>query len=269
MNKLNKTVGFIGCGNMGRAILSGLLKNQIARRQNIVVSDIDSAKAKRAAREFRVREAESNLDLIGSADLFLLAVKPQDMDTVSAEIKIHLRPRHVLVSILAGTPIRKIEAHFGDQVQIVRAMPNLGAQAGEAVTALTGPREAALHLAEIIFSGCGKVIRLPEKYFDLVTAVSGSGPAYFFLMMELLEEIGKRAGISEQAARLLAVQTAAGAAKLAQTLPYAPGVLRAMVTSKKGTTEAALQHLAKNKFSEIFKAAVHRAIHRAGELSHA
>jgi pyrroline-5-carboxylate reductase len=122
-------------------------------------------------------------------------------------------------------------------------------------------------MGDKIFSGCGKVVEVPERYFDLVTAISGSGPAYFFLLMELLADVGKQMGLSAKTAELFAVQTAFGAAKLAQHSAHSPSRLREMVTSKKGTTDAALSHFQKKGFSNIFVEGVRRAMARAKELS--
>ena len=220
-----------------------------------------------ASRTFGVKKVKSNLDLVNRTDIVILAVKPQDIHPVAREVRDHLRSNQAIISILAGTPIGKLRRFFGARVLIVRAMPNLGAQVGEAITAVTSSSSSALRLAETIFSGCGQVIRIPEKFFDLVTAVSGSGPAYFFLLMELLSKVAVAGGIPEKSARLLAVQTALGAGKLAQISADSPELLRKKVTSKKGTTEAALKFLVQHQFPKLFAAAVRRAVRRAGELS--
>ena len=266
MRRLNKTIGFVGCGNMGSAILSGLLRNHIAQPKQIFVYDSARSKLESVSRKFRVNPTKSNVDLIHRAQIILLAVKPQDLSFVAREMRDVLRSGQTVISILAGMPIPKLKRSFGNHVVVVRAMPNLGAQVGEAVTALTGSNKSALRLAETIFLGCGKTIRLPEKYFDLVTAVSGSGPAYFFLMMELLAQVARRGGISEKSARTLAVQTALGAGKLSQASPYSPETLRKMVTSKKGTTEAALKMLERKEFGKIFHLGLHAAARRSREL---
>ncbi|OGX05484.1 MAG: pyrroline-5-carboxylate reductase [Omnitrophica bacterium RIFCSPLOWO2_12_FULL_50_11] len=265
---LRQKIGLIGCGNMGSAILSGLFRKRLAQPNQVYVYDRDRAKTISARQRFRVTAAGSNSDLIRHGEIILLAVKPQDLSMVAGQIRTSLTEETLtIISILAGTPVRKLRRFLGTRPQIVRAMPNLGAQVSEAVTAITGSNGTALAIAEKIFSGCGKVIRLPEKYFDLVTAVSGSGPAYFFYLMELLVRVARSKGISEKAAQLLAVQTALGAGKLAEASPSSPAKLREMVTSKKGTTEAAIQFLKKNGFAEIFSGAVERAIVRSRELS--
>ena len=265
--KLKGRIGLIGCGNMGSAIISGLLKKRLARASQILVCDAVPSKMNSIARVYGVHPVRKSQDLIRRSRVFILAVKPQDLRSVANEIRGVLNSKHIVVSILAGTPISKLRRFLGTRAAIVRAMPNLGAQVGEAVTALSASSPRARTVAEVIFSGCGEVCFLPERHFDLVTAVSGSGPAYFFLMMELLVQVARKGGMSERTARLLAVQTAVGAACLAQKSSRSPAELRKMVTSKKGTTEAALRFLSKKKFSSIFTAAVHEAARRARQLS--
>ncbi|OGW85453.1 MAG: pyrroline-5-carboxylate reductase [Omnitrophica bacterium RIFCSPHIGHO2_02_FULL_46_11] len=265
--KLKQKIGLIGCGSMGGAILKGLLCNRIAQASQIFVSDAIAAKKKTFAKRFHVRTVSNNADVVRRAQIILLAVKPQDFVSVALGIRGLLGSGQTVVSILAGTPISKLKRSLGQRAAIIRAMPNLGAQVGEAITAVTAQNPKALKLAEAIFSGCGKVVRLPEKYFDLVTAISGSGPAYFFLVMELMSSVAQKGGIPQKTAELLAVQTALGAAQLAQVSSESPQMLRKMVTSRGGTTEAAFHILEQKGFSKIFQAALKRAADRARELS--
>ncbi len=264
---LKKQIGFIGCGNMGNAILKGILFNKIVRPKQIIIFDADPSKMNLIAKKFGVRKASSNLEVIRHSQIILLAIKPQEFSKVAGQIRRELKPNHLVISILAGTPISKLKKHLGSRAQISRAMPNLGAVVSEGITAITSSNQQARSLTSAIFSGCGKVIQLNERYFDCVTAVSGSGPAYFFLLMELLSQAAQKGGLSQSSADLLAIQTAAGAARLAQTSSARPAELCRMVTSKKGTTEAALQYLSKKGFGPIFVEAVHQAMKRAKQLS--
>ena len=266
MKQISKKIGLIGCGNMGSAILAGLIHNRIAHSSQITVCDGIVGKMNSLARRFSVKKTKSNSELVRQAEIILLAVKPQDLNSLAGEIRSYLTSKHVVISILAGTPIQKLKRILGSKPQIVRAMPNLGAQVSESITVVTGSSKT-LQLAQIIFSGCGQVISVSEKYFDLITGVSGSGPAYFFLLMELLAKAAEQNGISKQIARLLAVQTAVGAAKLAQQSKEHPETLRQQVTSKKGTTDAALRYLEKKKFGPTFLKAINQAVKRARELS--
>lgn len=267
MKKIKEKIGLIGVGNMGTSILEGLLRKKMISPSNIWVYDKIQEKADDFAQRWKVKKALSNEALAGSVDLVLLAVKPQDLKTTADEMR-NLRGHFpAVLSILAGTPIEKLQSHFGRDAKIVRSMPNLGAKVGESLTAIAGTEAKPLALAEQIFSACGKVLQLEEKYFDLVTAISGSGPAYFFYVMELLTKEGVRGGLSEEKAKLLAVQTALGAALLASQAAESPEELRKQVTSKGGTTEAALKIFEVQGLPKAFREAVEAARKRGQELS--
>lgn len=265
---ISQKLGVIGVGNMGGAILEGLFAKKLISPRQVFVYDKIVEKAREFARKYSVQASDSNEGLVRQTEVVLLAVKPQDLAETASQFQGALTSKHLLISILAGTPIAKIsQALMGPGPKIVRAMPNLGAKVGEAVTAVTGSEPSHVKLAEQIFSGCGKTVVLEEKYFDLVTAVSGSGPAYFFFLMELLVKEAAAQGLSEAQARLLAVQTALGAGKLAAAAAESPEELRKMVTSKGGTTEAALKVLFEAKVDESFRKAVRAAVERGRELS--
>lgn len=262
--KISETIGLIGVGNMGTAILEGLFAKKIAAPSQVVVYDKIKEKVQEFSNQYGVLAASSNADLASRVEVLLLAIKPQDLAATSLEIKPALKASKILISILAGTPVRKIQEHLGTNLDIIRAMPNLGAKVGESLTALTGSGRA-LSIAEAVFSGCGKTIQLDEKYFDLITALSGSGPAYFFYLMELMAKEGCERGLSESQAKLVAVQTALGSALLAAQSLEDPAVLRQRVTSKGGTTEAALKELVK-ALPQSFHDAIQAAYDRGREL---
>ncbi len=264
--KIQETLGLIGVGNMGTAIVEGLFKKQLIQPSQVVVFDKLTDKAKEFSAKWKTQLASSNEDLTRKSTAVLIAVKPQDLPSTASEMKPGVTRQHVLISILAGTRLEKFRALF-PEAELVRAMPNLGATVGASVTALTASSERAFSFAEKIFSGCGKITRLEEKHFDLVTAVSGSGPAYFFLLMELLEKAAKAQGLTEEQARLLAVQTAAGAGLLASASDVSPEELRKRVTSKGGTTEAALKVFEQFKMADIVSQAVEAATKRGQELA--
>lgn len=265
---ISQKLGVIGVGNMGGSILEGLFAKKLISPRQVFVYDKIVEKAKDFAKQYSVQASDSNEGLVRQTEVVLLAVKPQDLADTASQFRNVLTPEHLLISILAGTPLAKIrQALLGSDPNIVRAMPNLGAKVGEAITAVTGSRAADVQLAEQIFSGCGKTVVLEEKYFDLVTAVSGSGPAYFFFLMELLMKEAVARGLTEAQARLLAVQTALGAGKLAAAAAESPEELRKRVTSKGGTTEAALKVLFNEKADESFRKAVRAAVERGRELS--
>lgn len=267
MGKIKEKIGIIGCGNMGRAILSGLLAKKIVQPSQVFVFDRYPEKLRDFKKGFRVCTASSNKELVESCGTVVLAFKPQDLESVAEEIKGSFRSGQIVLSILAGTPIAKLKRNFGAKPVFVRAMPNLPAQIGEGITTVASSDQRAIEKAKLILSGCGQVVALAEKHFDVVTAVSGSGPAYFFFMMEHLSEYARKNGIPLEMANLLAVATVHGAGRLAFIGRHDPKTLRASVTSKGGTTEAALKVLEQKKFSEIFKAALDAARRRSLELS--
>jgi pyrroline-5-carboxylate reductase len=263
--KLDKTIGFLGCGNMGGAILSGLVRRKIARPGNIFVYDLIPAKLKAAGREFKVRVARNVSELVKNSRVLVLAVKPQDFQTIAPELRNLLTENKLVITILAGVPLPRIRKALGRRPALVRAMPNLAAVIGESVTALAGsPKD--LKTAEIVFSGCGEMVRLPERLFDAVTALSGSGPAYFFYLIESLVEAGRQCGLSSRDAELLVKQTAKGAALLASRSGEPVELLRKRVTSKGGTTEAALTVFENMGFPNMVRLAVKRAVRRAQAL---
>lgn len=268
-HKIKEKIGLIGVGNMGTAILEGLFFKRLAQPSQVWIFDKLSDKAREFAKKWKCHVAASAAEAVQHSGIVLLAIKPQDLPALGEAVREEFTSQHLILSILAGTPVSKLTRVFGPKPKVVRAMPNLGAKVGEAITAVTmaKPDPRPLASAMNFFSGCGQTLKLGEKHFDLVTAVSGSGPAYFFLIMELLVSKCMLDGIPEKDAKLLAVQTALGAAHLAQASPFSPGRLRQMVTSKGGTTAAALEFLEKKKFSRTFLDAVQAALDRGRELS--
>lgn len=264
--KISKKIGLIGCGNMGSAILESAFQKQICRPAQVWVADKMLDKIRDFSKKNHSHPAKDAAEVVRQADLILLAVKPQDLAETAAAIRPFLNSKKTVISILAGTKLSGLRKHLGSAV-IVRAMPNLGAQVGASITALCSKNKAALKSAEILFLSCGSVVKLDEKHFDVVTAVSGSGPAYFFLMMELLQGFAQANGIDPKAARELAVQTALGAGLLACQSAESPAILRERVTSKKGTTHAALSVLKYRKFPKTFFAALQAAVKRSRQLS--
>lgn len=265
--RITKRIGIIGCGIMGGAILSGLIRKGILSPLQVTVYDKIPARAQAMARRWKVRMTQGDQGVVERSDIVILAIKPQELLEAVPDLRRAFTKHHLLVTILAGTPITKLRRLVGAKPKIVRAMPNLGAQVGEAVTALAGSRGPSLTLAETIFSGCGKTVRLPEKFFDLVTAVSGSGPGYFFLLMEILVREAVAQGLSEKVARKLAIQTCIGSGLLARSSELSPAELRQQVTSKGGTTAAALEVFEKEGFARIVSKAVWAALRRGRELS--
>jgi len=263
-----KSIGIVGVGHMGSAIVRGVLRKKVFNPSDIWIYDVDFKKAERLARELKVKWAKHPKEIAVRTDLILLAVKPQNLPETAISLKAHFRKDPSVITILAGVSMGTVKKHFSQKASVVRAMPNLGATVGESFTALTGDR-ALLPVARRIFESCGEVLILPESRFHAITALSGSGPAYYFFLMELAMIEAKRWGLSEEQAILLAKQTAKGAALLATHSPHKPSELRGEVTSKGGTTEAALKVLIKKRFPQIFSQAIMAAVKQGEKLGKA
>lgn len=264
-----KKIGIIGCGNMGTALLRGILAGKLAPASRVICSDADAAKARRVARALRVAPAGSNAELAARSEVVLLAVKPQQMEKVLEEIHASMGKWTLVISIAAGIRTGWIEKRVGSSVPVVRAMPNTPALVGAGISAIApGRRAGAAHLkqAERILGAAGEVVRVPERWMDAVTAVSGSGPAYFFYLMEQMIAAGVELGLEAKTARRLTLATAAGASALAAGAE-APAALRAKVTSKGGTTEAAFRAFERGRLARTLRAGIRAAAKRSKELS--
>lgn len=266
----NKRIGFVGAGNMGQALIKGLRgAGQPAEKIRVVEPNPSAARLVRM--RYGVRAAQL-AELVAWADILVLAVKPQDLRAVVTELSGLLRRRRrrsVVVSIAAGIRLSAIERLLPGS-PVVRVMPNLGAKVGQAVSALAygrATRPADQAIANAIFGCVGETVKLPERLFDVVTAVSGSGPAYFFLIFQALRDAGMRGGLPRAAATRLAVQTALGSAELARQAQEDLDALVAQVASKRGTTQAALEVFRARGLAEILQAGVAAAAARSAELS--
>ncbi|MBI2885184.1 MAG: pyrroline-5-carboxylate reductase [Candidatus Omnitrophica bacterium] len=260
-------IGVIGAGNMGQALLGGL------RRAGVPAAALMAAERdqRRCAQVRRLGVRCVSLDvLVERASIILVAVKPQDIREVLQRIGALRQGRGVLViSIAAGIPIRAIQRLVGKH-PVVRVMPNLPATVGSGISALACARgvSAAEHAAaSAIFQGVGEVVEVPERLLDAVTAISGSGPAYFFTVFQALREAGASLGLPGDVAERLAVHTALGSAKLALAAPGQLPALIARVASKKGTTEAALKMFRHRRLSSVIEDGVKAAARRSRELT--
>ena len=265
-------VAFIGGGNMTRAIVLGMLKNGFVA-DNIIISEPDNRRRDALAAEMPgVEVLASNEDALTQADTVVLAVKPQVLPDVCkglAEAAQQHRP--LVISIAAGTRGADIDAWLGGGLAVIRVMPNQPALLGLGVSGLVGndrAGEAELARAEAIVEATGTVVRVEsEAEIDAVTAVSGSGPAYFFLLIDMLATTGVKLGLAPDAARVLAIETARGAAAIAREEEETMETLIARVRSPGGTTAAALDSLDASGVRDIFDRAVTAACDRAAELA--
>lgn len=267
---VSAALAFLGAGNMAEALVKGLLAAGSAAAERVTVTDVRPERLDHFRRVYGVRGSASNREACAAADVVVLAVKPQQLRDVLAEVAPVLRADALVVSIAAGWRTASIEGALGRPQAVVRVMPNTPALVGAGVSALCGgsrAREEHLAQAETLLRSVGATVRVTEEAMDAVTAVSGSGPAYVFLFMEAMMAAAQAEGLAVDAARHLVLGTVAGAAKLALESGEAPGVLRERVTSKGGTTAAALAVLGERGFSEMVAAAVAAARRRSEELS--
>lgn len=264
-------IAFIGGGHMTTSLLGGLVRDG-ANVATLAVADPVPAQLERLARDFGVQGSTDNREVVADADLVVLAVKPQDMARAARSIarQVAERPR-LLVSIAAGIRLADLARWLGDGSPMVRSMPNRPALIGAGISALyagAGVTAADRTAVERLMSAAGATVWLDdESQMDAVTAVSGSGPAYFFLLVEALESAGVELGLPPETARRLAVETARGAGRMAAEAGEAPAVLREQVTSKGGTTAAALEVLEGAGVRGIFARAVAAAARRSAELA--
>jgi len=266
------TIGFIGSGNMAEALIKGIISAGLYKPANIFISDIRQGRLKQLAKKYKVKPAKDNSVLADKADIVVLSVKPQSMAEALESIKGTVGGKKLVISIAAGVRTGRIAAVLGN-VAIVRAMPNTPALIGEGASALFANAKAKpmLKKAKAIFAAVGQVVVVEnEGLIDAVTAVSGSGPAYYFLLMEEMIKTACKLGLPDDVAKDLVFQTAKGAALLAVEADgrcESPAQLRQKVTSPGGTTEAALKVLAKGKFGPLVEAAIKKARDRSRELS--
>lgn len=266
----HKTIGIVGAGNMGQALLKGLLNARVTPRRLAVV-EANPARARLVSRRYHVKAA-TLAHVVRRCDVVVLAVKPQDLRPVLETLREPLTSRAhrvLVISIAAGVQMASLERVLGRQ-PIVRVMPNLAATVGCGMAALATGRfatSADLATAAAMFRCVGEVVELPERLFDVVTALSGSGPAYFFVVFQALRDAGVRGGLPKPTAQRLAVQTALGSAQLALQRHEELETLIARVASKKGTTEAALKVFVRRRLRQILEQGVEAAVKRSRQLS--
>ncbi|NLW83813.1 MAG: pyrroline-5-carboxylate reductase [Phycisphaerae bacterium] len=267
-----QTIGFIGGGNMAQALIEGILQNKLYAPRSVWVSDVRPKRLAELRAAYGVHITQVNTELTAAADMVVLSVKPQLLGHVLDDIAGTLRPSALVVSIAAGKTCNFILERLG-KVQLVRVMPNTPALVGAGMAGLYNATASAKGLKAVsaLFNAVGKTAVVDdEDLIDSVTAVSGSGPAYFFLLMEEMIKAGVELGLPENIAAELVLQTAKGAALLAekaQEKGQTPSLLRKNVTSPGGTTEAAVHVFEAAQFSQMVQEAITTACERGKELS--
>lgn len=267
-SKLPTRLSFLGSGNMAEAIMKGVLAAGLFKASDLLASDTSEVRLKAIHQKYGIRTTRNNREAVREGDLVILGVKPLAVDGVLAEIKSELKEK-VLVSVAAGVPLARLAAGLEREAKIIRAMPNAPAlvQAGATVLAPgKGVEQETLALVLQIFDSIGKSWILEERYLDAVTGLSGSGPAFVFVMIESLADGGVKSGLSREVALALAVQTVLGAAQMALQTGDHPARLKDFVASPGGTTIAGLHQLEEKKVRSAFISAVEAATRRSEEL---
>ena len=265
----DRKLALIGGGNMGEAILKGLIAAHLITPRDITVTDVLEARLLYLRETYAVRALTDNAKAVSEADLVILALKPQDIVPTIQGIAPAMHDQQVVISIAAGVPTARIEAAFAKQVRVVRVMPNtpalvLAGAAGLCAGTWAVPED--LEVTRRLFDALGKTVVVPEYLMDAVTGLSGSGPAYIFVLIEALADGGVKMGLTRDAALTLAAQTVYGAAKLVLESGLHPGELKDRVASPAGTTIAGLHALEARAFRATIIDAVERATQRSREL---
>jgi pyrroline-5-carboxylate reductase len=266
----NKKICILGTGNMGQALVSGLVGSGSSKPKNIICTDVREAKLMAVQKQYGVRTTTSNVEAVSQAEIIIYAVKPQIMARVLNETAKKLDMSKLIISIAAGVPMEAIESCLNKQLRLIRVMPNIAAAVKEAATAVAAGKHASeedIKLAMAIFDSIGKSVFIGENYLmDAITGLSGSGPAYIFLIVEAMADAGVKVGLSRQEALFLSAQTVLGAAKMLIETQEHPGQLRDKVTSPGGTAIAGLATLEEGGLRTTLIHAVEVATNRSREL---
>ena len=266
----SKKIGFIGAGNMGEALIGGIINSGSSAPENIICSDVGKKRLAFMQKTYGIITTTDNSEVASCSDIVIYAVKPQIIAAVLRETADKLDMSKLIISIAAGVPMEAIEVALGKELRLIRVMPNVAALVKEGAAAIASGKHALkedIELAMSIFNSVGKSIFLKENYLmDAVTGLSGSGPAYIFLIIDALADAGVKVGLSRKDSIALATQTVLGSAKMLQETGAHPGQLKDMVTSPGGTAIAGLHNLEKGGLRTTLINAVEAATNRSKEL---
>lgn len=265
-----RKIAFLGGGKMGEALVSGLIRAGGRREDEIMVTCRRGKRVNELADRYGIEATLSNPEAVTWADAIVLMVKPQDMDTLLGQIKDHVKPGQLVISFAAGIRTSFVEAVLPDATPVVRVMSNVPVVVDEAMSVVAAGRHATdvhLEVSQRLLENVGRVLILPEKNLDAITATSGSGPAYFFLLAEAMIDACILLGLSRDVATELIIQTMLGSAKMLRDTGKHPVVLREMVTSPGGTTIAAVRELEQAGIRAAFLNAIDAACKRSAELA--
>lgn len=260
----------LGCGKMGESLVAGLLASGWRTASDVVVTARSEDRLKELSEAHGVSTTTDNGAAVAGADVVVIAVKPQDIEALLMEISPHVGTDQTVLSVAAAIPTSFIESHLAQPVPVVRAMPNTPSVVHEGMAGIAPGKFADddhLRVATEVLEAVGRVVSIPESYLDAVTAISGSGPAYFALLAEAMIEAGILLGLSREISTDLVVQTMLGSAKLMRDAHMHPVELREMVTSPGGTTIRAIRVLEQSGVRAAFLNAIQAAMERSQELA--
>ena len=270
LHALESTVAIIGAGNMGSSLVRGILQAGLADHDRIVVSGTHAEKLQGLHASWHVRHTLNNKEAVDGADIVILCVKPHVVAKVLEEAREVIRENQLIISIAAGITIDSIRSRVGKNIPVVRAMPNIASTVGEGATGIAYGlyvTEEQRRCAESIFRAVGEVVVVEESHLDAVTGLSGSGPAYIYMVIEALIDGGVKAGLPRATATTLAVQTVLGSARLVKETGLHPAILRDQVTTPGGTAINAIHELETHGLRSMLIQAVGTAAKRSKELS--
>src|SRR3990170_6920169 len=263
-------IAIIGAGNIGGALLGGILKSRLAEPKDVVATDAREERRRELEQQWKIKTLPAdNRKAVEGRDVVILAVKPYIVPAVLEELRGALRENQIVITVAAGVPLALYEAVLGKRIPLFRAMPNIPVVVEEGATAVAGNHATTPEqrkVVEKIFGALGCVVFVEESQLDAVTALSGSGPAYIYMVIEALIDGGKKMGLSQEVATRLTVQTVLGAAKLVRDTKLHPAVLRDEVVTPGGTTIAAIHELEKHGLRSMLISAVETATARSKEI---
>lgn len=265
-------IAFIGAGSMAEAIVAGLVQApELIRPENIVMTNkVNEVRLQEMRDKYEVTAIFDKAEVIKNSEIVFLSMKPKDLEDALSEISPHLTAQQVIISVIAGVPESRIRELIGKNSPIIRTMPNTSAMIGESATGIaqgTYATSAHVEQAEALFQTIGTTVVVSEEQLHAVTSISGSGPAYFYKMVEAMEDAAIEVGLEPMIAKDLIVQTIIGAGKMLEETGMSPETLRKNITSPGGTTNAAITKLDELDFENIVKSCVKSAYNRSIEMS--
>ncbi|WP_226584827.1 pyrroline-5-carboxylate reductase [Halobacillus litoralis] len=268
---IKQTIAFLGAGSMAEAMISGMVESGNIPAENIIVTNRSNQdRLNKIEEKYGVRTVLKDELNFAEVDQFILAMKPKDIDAVLADLKDKLTANQVLVSVLAGISTSYMEERLNDRQQVIRVMPNTSSMLRESATAVTPGQHTDMDnvlVSKELLQSIGEVFIIEEDKMDVFTGIAGSGPAYFYYLMEHIEETGRAEGMDSETLREIGAQTLLGAAKMMLEREESPTELRENVTSPNGTTAAGLDALDRNGGGHAISAAIKGAAGRSKELS--